>query len=119
MSRFFKTASLLGFTLSFLCFGILPSHAGVIVLKTGKEVSGLITKKTDEYVAIRVNGELSVYQRSAIASIRGRKPQDLSGPDIIAATADSDFLTALQLASQGSFLHAEAMFFKLLERDPT
>lgn len=90
-------------------------YAGVVVLKTGEEIAGTITKKTKEYIEIKVMGETKTYKLADIKRIKGRKPaliQDNSFND-----AESSFEKGLLTAGEGFFLDAEKIFKKIRESD--
>ncbi|MCQ9206055.1 MAG: tetratricopeptide repeat protein [Omnitrophica bacterium] len=92
-------------------------YAGVIVLKTGEEIAGTITKKTKEYIEIKIKGEIKIYKLADIKSIKGRKPaliQDNSFND-----TELSFEKGLLTAGEGFFLDAEKIFKKIRESDPS
>jgi len=101
-------------------FGLLVSlplsnaESGVIVLKSGEEIQGKVTKKTEDYVEIKVGKELKSYNREDILEIRGNKPKSLAALGLRISLAEG-----LRVASQGSFLHAENIFKELLNRNPS
>jgi tetratricopeptide (TPR) repeat protein len=84
---------------------------GVVTLNSGEKISGRIIEKTDEHIKILANGTTRTFDRGRVASIAGNKPQF--------TTFDDNEITierGLLLASQGAFLHAEAVFKKLILR---
>lgn len=91
-----------------------PAFSGVVVLKSGEEITGLITKKTEEHIEILVNKEVKIYKHEDIEYIRGKKPVFISKEKVDPSDTESMFIKGLELAASGFFLDAEEILKSII-----
>ncbi|MBN3040374.1 MAG: tetratricopeptide repeat protein [Candidatus Omnitrophica bacterium] len=108
------------FFLLILLFLFFHDHAfcGVVTFKSGKELQGLIIKKTDKELIIKVGPDEETYALEDIESIKGNKPRNILPGADGGMQEPLDFNEALKTAANGSFLHAEEQFKNILEKNP-
>jgi len=137
----------------FLMLGYLMAadffvYPAVVVLKSGENIQGTITKQTEHEIEINVSGEKKIYPMSDIQAIKGNKPftieqkveenkiaepkageKKVEQPTANAAknersqepeANDSDelFKKALVLAGEGKFSETAELCKKILEKIP-
>lgn len=110
--------------LTLVCIALLAAnlplvYGGVIVLNSGQEIEGQITKKTDQYLEVQVNGDNLHIDLNDVKALKGRKPRFSQENNLNSLNHNLTFVDALQLASEGSFLRAEEAFKALLEKNPS
>lgn len=105
--------------ITFLAANPSSAYSGVIVLNSGQEIEGQITKKTDQYIELQLNGEDLRIDLKDVKALKGRKPSSGQKNNSKSLNNDLTFVDALGIASEGSFLHAEESFRALLKKNPS
>ncbi|MEI8349080.1 MAG: tetratricopeptide repeat protein [Candidatus Omnitrophota bacterium] len=122
----------------FLMVTFFSVYPAVVVLKSGENIQGTITKQTEQEIEINVSGESKKYPMREIETIKGNKPivaeskseesknresksEEVKSPESQARDEfdpDALFKKALLLAANGKFSEAEELCKKILEKIP-